>query len=353
MLKRKKFFYQSMLVIASFAIITPLYASWYDSSRAAMLRLYQQVQSLFVQSPQQQPSETFAELARKSKMAHIKEKLDKIIPQEKINQLTKIKRKEEREEFKKHFNQTFPTQRSNQSERFNTELKTTLQAIEDNNAGTLEQWLEAKNLITNSADVNTVTQETGNSALHLALSDPNQELIRESGIVDFLTQYKANDRLPNKMGITPQDIKEQLERINQPTKPVARPIRLIKTPIFSPTANSEQLDNKLRLTLNALEQEKNQSAWSSYWESILNLINQGANINLQNNNGNTALHLAVAEGDIGKVFTLLGYTKSNNKINTEIKNDNDETAYDIARNLKNEAIIRILTSKQLPYSPFM
>ena len=299
MLKNKKLLYQGILLIAAFAIATPLHAAWYDSIRAAAAQLYSQAKALFYTEPLQ-------EIANRVRIS---------IP-------------------------------------LNKQLQSVLQEIEDHSSGTLGQWQEVKSLIEQGADVNTVTQKTGNSALHLALSDPNHELIKKLDIISFLNQHKADYNKENNMGYTAQDIQKQSQKFQSiiQTEPAAEQQKLSSPPETTLAAQtSDQLNKRLKLELNRLEFETVKTQLLLHWDSIMDLINKGADINLQNSNGNTALHLAVLKENAGKVYTLLGYTRGMNKINTKILNNNKQTPYDIARSLENEMITNMLSAHYLPY----
>lgn len=67
-------------------------------------------------------------------------------------------------------------------------------------------------------------------------------------------------------------------------------------------------------------------------------------VNMQDNNGQTALHMAVKRNDSKLVKSLL--TNEHIDINT-IRDDNGRTAFDIARDIGNTEIITMLHTNLL------
>jgi ankyrin repeat protein len=72
------------------------------------------------------------------------------------------------------------------------------------------------------------------------------------------------------------------------------------------------------------------------------LLDAGADINAQNKDGNTILHNAVKTNAAGLIQFLI--TKYNRSINFNLRNKNGKTAYQLALDLRNEDIARILAS---------
>lgn len=229
-------------------------------------------------------------------------------------------------------------------------LKNVLTTIENQNQGTEKQWNQVKQLINSGADINTVTYKLHNSALHLAASDPDKETIQKLDIINFLTTKGIDQSLQNSDDHTFKDIEEFTQKIVTP--PRTKQSSVIRTQNFSssllPTppqtkTTTESLNNKLQQQLNKLTTLDREG-----WETILQLINQGADINTQNKRGDTALHIVVAESDFGRMHTLLGYKS----ISVNLKNNDGltplkiaETSFKHTQNEQDEQIINMLKKR--------
>lgn len=75
---------------------------------------------------------------------------------------------------------------------------------------------------------------------------------------------------------------------------------------------------------------------------VEHLVDNGADVNIQNDDGDTALHMATRIGFVNGVAILL---KLKNKVNVNIQNEDGDTALHIAGRNKDEKIIRLLLEK--------
>lgn len=181
-----------------------------------------------------------------------------------------------------------------------------LQAMKQNDAAKVLHLLEL------GMDVNT-TDRAGNTLLMMAARNGQDELL------EFLLKNNANALKKNKYG----DTALMLAALEGRLKAV---LPLIK-------AGSEINPKSGWFPLAY-------AAFNGHTDVLQTLLDNGANVDAQSDNGNTALMIASRNGHVEIIKLLLA-----RKATTRLKNQQGQTALQIAQQAKNDEIARLLTSE--------
>lgn len=140
-------------------------------------------------------------------------------------------------------------------QKIDTQLKTLLEEIEQKNFGTYNQWQTVKELISQGANINMVTNNK-NSILHLAYTNKNKVAVDELEIIKTLEEKGINQNLKNIKGYSALET------------------------------------NRLKTLLEKIEQQH--LGTYDQWQEVKKLISNGADSNITTEKGkNTALDLAI------------------------------------------------------------